>query len=310
METDDTSPPPPTARRTARAMAWSKAHAALATDWAMGARETHTSVDVGFRVAERDRRVAAAVLAGGVAYRFFFWLLALAVVSAGALGFANADDAEDAASDQGAGAALADAVGDAASASHSARWWLLLVGVWLLLWTGYMSAKTLVLVHATVWGVTPPRIGNALRASCLFTGAVLAYLGAMAGTRWLRQETATLGLMFTLALVVVPFAFWLLASRWLPRRTDRWRDLAPGAALVALGVHALNLFTTYLLGPKFESATELYGGIGVATTILFWLYIIGRLVIGAAILNEALVERETRAAGDTSPLRDRGSRAD
>jgi uncharacterized BrkB/YihY/UPF0761 family membrane protein len=292
-------------------MAWSKTHAALATDWAIGARETHASVDVGFRVAERDRRVAAAVLAGGVAYRFFFWLLALAVVGAAALGFTGAGDAEDVASDQGAGAALADAVGDAATASHSARWWLLLVGVWLLLWTGYMGAKTLVLVHATVWGVTPPRIGNALRASLLFTGAVLAYIAAMAGTRWLREETDALGLVFTLALVVVPFAFWLVASRWLPRRTDRWLDLAPGAALVALGVQALNLFTTYLLGPKLENATELYGGIGVATTILFWLYIVGRLVIGAAILNEAVAERRPDGAGnDRSPAGDGGGRAD
>ena len=44
---------------------------------------------------------------------------------------------------------LVTTVGDAARSSQAARWWLLLVGAWLLLWTGYMAAKTLVLVHAT-----------------------------------------------------------------------------------------------------------------------------------------------------------------
>ncbi len=248
-------------------------------------------MDVGFRVADRDRRIAAAVLAGGVAYRFFFWLLALALVLGGALGFTDPDGVEDAAKDHGAGTALVTAVGEAAQSSQSARWWLLAIGAWLLLWTGYMGTKTLVQVHATVWDVPAPRVGNALRASLIFTGAAVALLAAMSAARWLREETDVLGLVVTLTIVLVPFAFWLVVSGWLPHRGDGWLDLVPGAALVALGVQALHLFTAYLLGPKLTNATQLYGGLGIATTILFWLYIAGRLVLGAATLNSALVER-------------------
>jgi len=51
--------------------------------------------------------------------------------------------------------------------------------------------------------------------------------------------------------------------------------------------------------PCLGTATELYGGIGVATTMLFWLHIVGRLVIGAATLNASLVER--RDAGPATP---------
>ena len=36
------------------------------------------------------------------------------------------------------------------------HWWLLLVGGWLVLWTGYLIVKALVLVHAVVWAVPPP----------------------------------------------------------------------------------------------------------------------------------------------------------
>ena len=292
MDTSDPSlSDAPSPRGIARLTSWSAARAGRAGAWALGARETHASVDVGFRVSDHDRRVAAAVLAGGVAYRFFFWLLALALVLGGALGFTDPDGVEDAARDHGAGRALVTAVGEAAQSSQAARWWLLAIGGWLLLWTGYMGAKTLVRVHATVWGVPAPRGGNALRASLIFTGTAFAYLVAMSGARWLREETDVLGLLVTLAIVLVPFAFWLAVSAWLPHRGDRWRDLVPGAVLVAVGVQALHLFAAYFLGPKLTNATQLYGGLGLATTILFWLYITGRLVLGAAILNSALVER-------------------
>ena len=100
----------------------------------------------------------------------------------------------------------------------------------------------------------------------------------------------------TLALVVVPFTIWLLTSRRLPHRDVGWMGLAPGALLVALGLHGLHLFTVFFLGPKLENATELYGVVGVVSTILFWLYIAGRLVIGAATINASLYEQTSQTA--------------
>jgi len=300
---DETPPAPEPAQRppgrVSRASAWSKAKGAQATAWAEEARETRASVDVGFRIADREKQVAAGVLAGGVAYRFFFWLLAAALLAGGALGFFNANTVEGATGDRGIAATLANAVGDSVRESEAARWWLVAVGGWLTLWTGYMGAKALVLVHATVWGVPSPRVRNALRASLVFTGAAVALFAAMAGARWLRDETGLVGLLITLFLFAIPFVFWLAASRALPNRAAGWTDLVPGAALVAVGVQALHLFTVFFLGPKLDSATDLYGGIGVATTMLFWLYIIGRLVIAAATLNASLVER--REAGPARP---------
>ena len=91
----------------------------------------------------------------------------------------------------------------------------------------------------------------------------------------------------------MPFGFWLAASRALPNRAASWIELAPGAALVAVGLQAMHLFTTYFLGPKLTSATQLYGVIGVATTVLFWFYLGGRLIIAAATLSTSFSDRHS-----------------
>jgi hypothetical protein len=57
--------------RTQRARA--KLTAAMAS--AKSASEKHVALAVPLRAAERNRRVAASVLAGGLAYRVFLWLL-------------------------------------------------------------------------------------------------------------------------------------------------------------------------------------------------------------------------------------------
>ena len=175
-----------------------------------------------------------------------------------------------------------------------ARWCLLIVGIWLVLWTGYLGAKTFVLVHAAVWVMPPPRVRRVLLASVVFTGTALIFVLSMAAVRWLRDEFPSVGLATTLALVAVPFTIWLIASRHLPHPDVGWMGMVPGAAVVALGLQGLHLFTVYYLGPKLGSATELYGVLGVVSTILFWLYIAGRLVIGAATVNASLHEQRSQ----------------
>ena len=261
--------------------------------WATEARTSHRSVDAGFLAADRNRRVAAGVLAGGVAYRFFFWMLAVSLLGNGALGFIDAQDIQNTLMQQGVDASIVETI-ETSQPSASGRWWLVIVGIWLVLWTGYLGAKALMLVHATVWGVQAPRVRNVLVASLVFTGTVLLLIGAMSAARWVREESPTPGLIATFAVVVVPFAIWLVASRYLPHEDVGWMGLLPGAAVVAVGLEGLHLFTVYFLGPKLANATELYGVLGVVSTILFWLYIVGRLVVGAATVNASLYEQSTR----------------
>jgi uncharacterized BrkB/YihY/UPF0761 family membrane protein len=70
--------------------------------------------------------------------------------------------------------------------------------------------------------------------------------------------------------------------------------LLAGAALVAAGFQAMHVFTVYFLGPKLESATQLYGVVGVVTTALFWFYLGGRLIVAGATLDVEFAELRAR----------------
>lgn len=257
------------------------------TERAKSAGDEHVSVAVPFRAARRTRRVAASVLSGGVAYRLFLWLLPVGLILGGVLGLGDADDIEDAVARGGLPAAVVDAIGDVARAGDSNWWWLLAVGLPLLLWEGYTGAKALQLVHGLVWN-DPPARTKLLRSSLVFTGVCLAFVAVICVTWWYRDESLLVGLP-VLALMSMPLAaLWLWTSRQLPHGGASWKALLPGACLVGIGFQVLHGLLVYLLLPKLEKATSLYGGLGVVATMLFFAYLVGWIVVTAPILNSSL----------------------
>ncbi len=265
---------------------------------AKGASQRHVSVAVPFRAVERNRRVASSVLAGGMAYRLFLWMLPFGLILGGALGLMDADSTEEAVESAGLPAAIVNAIGDAARAAESDSWWLLAVGVPLLLYAGYTGAKAVQLIHSLVWD-EPLKPSNPLRASLAFTGLVCAFMAAVALTWWLRDETWLVGLL-ALTLTIAPLAaLWLWASLGLPHRGAPWRALLPGALVVAVGFQLLHGLIGYFLVPKLEKSTSLYGGLGAVTTLLFFMYIVGSLVVAAPVLNSSL-HHELRKQADNA----------
>jgi uncharacterized BrkB/YihY/UPF0761 family membrane protein len=85
----------------------------------------------------------------------------------------------------------------------------------------------------------------------------------------------------------------------------RWPDLLPGAVLVGLGLAVLQGLTADLIAPKLEHDAALYGSLGVSLVVLGWLYVVGRLIVSAPLLNAALVQHRRPAAqaelGHTRP---------
>lgn len=265
---------------------------------ARSAGEQHASVAVPFRAMERNRSVAASVLAGGVAYRLFLWLLPFGLIVGGALGLGEADSFQDAVARGGLPEAVVDAIGDIARAADSNSWWLLLTGVPLLLWEGYTGARALQLIHALVWNDPAPST-RPLQSSLVFSGAACVFFATVLLTWWLRDavQLAQLGM---LVLMVAPLAgLWLLVSLRLPHGSATWTALLPGALLVGVGFQVGHGLVVFLLGPKLEKATSLYGGLGVVATLLFFMWVVGRIIVTAPILNSALHdERSRRRRGD------------
>lgn len=296
-EPDPPADPPadPLPGATARASAWARTRAQSATEWSLGARETHRSVDVGFRLADRDKRVAAGVLAGGVAYRLFFWLLSVSVLSTGALGVLDGARLEETLSEIGLDQATTKSVEELLRGTDQARWWLLLVGSWLVLWTGYLGAKALILVHAAVWGISAPPAKKQWAMSLAFSGTALAFIVGMSVADRVQAAGGGIGLVAFLVSTAIPFGLWLVVSGWLPHLGAGRLELVPGAVLVGIGVQAFQQFAVWFLAPKLANATQLYGLLGIAATALFGFYILGRLMIGAATLNASLHEQRSAA---------------
>ena len=258
-----------------------------------GSRPEHLSIEAGFRWIARDKAIAGGVLGGGLAYRFFFWLLALAVVSAGGLGFASSSgaDVEGAAGDVGLRTSFASSIATAAEQSETGRWWLLATGVVLFMWFSWGLLRALRLVHAAAWRVRLEPLSSAPRSVGAIVAApvVLAALYATAG--WARASVGGItGLAVTLAVSLGFGALWLLISARLPSEDVPWTGFLPGAVLLGIGLLGLHVFTVYFLEEKLAHASELYGALGLAATMLFYLFLIGRGFVWAAELNAVVWE--------------------
>ena len=254
---------------------------------ATDASDRHVAVAVPLRAVALNQRIASSVLAGGFAYRLFLWLLPFGLLVGGALGLSNAESTEDAVEGGGIPGAISNAVGDAARSAESESWWLLAVGVPLLLWAGFTGAKAIVLIHSLIWDESPPK-PRPLQSSLAFTGMAIAFMAAVAVTWSLRGGWP--GLLAPLVTVVPLAALWVLVALHLPHRDATWRELVPGALLVAVGFQAMHQTVTYFLVPKLEKSTSLYGSLGATTTFLFFMYLTSILVVLSAVLNSSLYE--------------------
>ena len=275
----------------------------------------HASVAVPFRAIARNRRVAASALSGGFAYRLFFWLLPFGLIVGGAFGLMNADSPADAVAAGGVPYAVADAVGDACREANIPPWSCLVIGVPGLVWAGYTGSKAAVLIHALIWDETPGRATNRLKTSLAFTCLLLGFMFVTAAVSWFRDVSSLVTLLTAVLTIGPVIALWLWVSLQLPHGQATWKELLPGAVLFALGLEAMYVAAALVLVPNTERSSALYGAFGAASTLLFWLYLAGRLVVTAPILNSSVHhERRARhatagqvlASGSTSPAADPG----
>jgi uncharacterized BrkB/YihY/UPF0761 family membrane protein len=256
--------------------------------------ERHVALAVPLRAAERNRRVAASVLAGGLAYRLFLWMLPFGLLVGGALGFLNAGSTEKAVSKGGLPGAISNAVGNASRSAHSNSWWLVAVGVPLLLWAGFSGAKAVQLIHSLVWD-EPPQKTKPLQSSLAFTGVLVAVWATIALTWWVRGDWP--GVIAPLVTFAPLTALWLWVSLQLPHRDAPWKALLPGALLVGIGFPVLHELVLTFLVPKLDKSTSLYGSLGATTTVIFFIYLLATLVVTAPVLNSSLYQELSRKAG-------------
>jgi len=264
---------------------------------AQSERQLHKSVDATFQMVDRDSELGGGIIAGALAYRLFIWMLPLALVLVGGLGIAAEaaeETPEEAADSLGMGGLVSHSI--ASAATGNGRWYALLIGIPILVYTTASVLRVLIVSHRLLWTDSRAR---AQRATPVATLRLLVLLLAFPFASVLASAILVLspgvGILAT-ALSIVPFAaLWVLISSSLPHRGASWQALVPGALLFGVGVEALNVFTAYVLTPWALNKQGTYGALGLAAALLLSLFLISRLVVAAAVLNATLWERRTPA---------------
>jgi uncharacterized BrkB/YihY/UPF0761 family membrane protein len=248
---------------------------------------------------EHETTAGGTLIAGGIAYRLFLWLLPFSLVVAAIASFWQSD-LETSGKEIGLTGSAARSMRDVIADSAHDRWYFLIVGLYFLIWFGIGVVRALRLAYFVAWGVPRTKFRKPVRAGVVFTLGTTALIAASLVPQWARERTAH-GLLWTIAITLVYLggALWMMLL--LPHREVRWTWLLPGAVVVALGLQALHLFAALYLAPRLGRSSELYGSLGAATVILLWLYIIARLFTFSAFLNAELWERRAATAPAAPP---------
>jgi len=253
-----------------------------------------------FESLERERVAGSNLLAGGLAYRLFLWLVPFGVVLA-ALGsfWAGTDRSSivSTARNLGISGAAARSARSAFTEEAHSKWYLLAFGIVLLEWFGIGAVRALRVTHQIAWADRGGKLRNPLGASLLFSTAVVTLSLIGVGSQWVRHNSSSvIGLLVLVGLLAVYAGVAVWAMSLLPHGHAPALALLPGAVLAGIGMILVQAFVSIYLAPKLERQPQLYGALGAATVILLWLYIIARLVVSAAFLNATLWDRRHRAA--------------
>ena len=241
---------------------------------------------------EWEQRSGAALLAGGLAYRFFLWLVPFGLVAAAIASFWVRDSQRsltDAAKSFGLGGVAARSATSAVEEGSNARWFLLIAGVALMIWAGISAVRALRVAARLAWAVDSERLRRPLRSSVVFTVVCVLGLAASMAASWVRHHSPAWGVVLTIADVFVYGPLALFAFARLPRAADTsWRAHAPGALLVGCGMTGVHLLLAYYLAGRLERSPSLYGTLGAATVVMLVLFLIARLIVSALFLNATL----------------------
>jgi uncharacterized BrkB/YihY/UPF0761 family membrane protein len=254
--------------------------------------------DAFIEAVETEQRSGAPLLAGGLAYRLFFWLCAYGLFAAALLSFwvrDSPDDAKDTAHSFGlAGVATASAF-QAVENGSQGRWYFLIIGVWLLLYFGIGAMRALHVTAVLAWRLEPVRLQRPVRAGFFFSVALMGLVLLSLCTEWVRHHAPGSGLLAIGAVAALYMTLIIVVFHALPHGPiASWRALLPGAIEVGLGLWVIQSVVVYYFAAKLERSPDLYGALGAATVVLLWLFMMARLIVSGMFLNATLQRRRSR----------------
>ena len=248
-------------------------------------RARHASVRLAYQAYERDRRQAGALLAGGIAYRLFLWLLPTALFAVGIVGLLadiSATSPEQVAHDAGFGAAIALTVAQATQESEKGSLSLVLLGGALALWAGRVAVKALSLTASVAWGLRPVPLTRGLIRSLTFSGVCVGLMLLPGLLNVLHRGPIAVDLLLELVTLagMVALSVWVQLN--FPHAEGApWTAFLPGAIVLAVGTDLVRLVTQVYFAGRLGRVDDLYGALGLAAVFMAWLYLVARLIVAS-----------------------------
>jgi uncharacterized BrkB/YihY/UPF0761 family membrane protein len=272
------------------------------------ARARHASVDLAFEFVERDSTIGGGMLGGALAYRLFVFLLPLSLFLVAGVGI-YADTTglspSEVVSRSGLTGLIASEV--SAAASSSARWAIFILTFPVVVYALAVLYRAVAIVHAIAWLGSGRGVRLSPRGFGLFAGTVVAMVVSAGVLGWIRGSDGLAGVVGLVAYAALVGGAWLAVARRLPHPGASLPELVPGAVLFAAGMLLVNAFNVYVTARLVENRADTYGALGIAAALLFSLYLLGRLVVGSAVLNATLHARRTRDPAEPAQRRSTSS---
>ncbi|HLN15417.1 MAG TPA: YihY/virulence factor BrkB family protein [Acidimicrobiales bacterium] len=296
-ENDETGSTPPRgdhgpAAASKRAVARARERTDKVVAWAVEQEEQAErrvpSLAMGRELAKRYRVQNAPVLAGHIAFRLFIFMLPVILILAsvlGALKGAGVDVKASVGGSLGFSNSFSTTLGHNAQEAH--RGWVALAatGLFTLVLAGLALFSAFHYCFTQAWGMEPTKmerkysrlpkfvLGFILVIAILFAAFSVGHYGVLPGVA-----------AFAVMVVVIVASFVGLGTM-LPHRSAGWYWMIPGALAAAVGIILLQVFAVLYLPHKVATASALYGSIGAAVALLFYLFLVANIIVGSALVN-------------------------
>jgi uncharacterized BrkB/YihY/UPF0761 family membrane protein len=264
-----------------------RANASL-TGW----RARSQTVDVVVEIVERDRTSFGTVVGSAIALRLFVFLLPTTLFLVGVLALVGRGlDPEDINETAGLTASVADQIAAAMLQQPGAGWLALGAGAFGMVTSGRVLARVMIAGSSLAWNAPVRRQGQ-LRVLRVLLLVMVAFAVSASIVNRVRIAAgiAVGGASILLAIGVYVVLFALLLSV-LPSGTRDPGAALPGAALAGGAIGTLQAVTQLYLTRRLSGVSELYGAMGVSAVIVGWLFVFGRILMLAVVVNAVLYER-------------------
>jgi uncharacterized BrkB/YihY/UPF0761 family membrane protein len=230
------------------------------------------------------------LLASAIAFRLFLWLLPLSLLTAGILSVIAAhtpSSVTSASKEAGITGAASQTITTALREGNRSAWVAIVVGLLLFLWTSRTLIRSLMVATAHLWAAPPPRTRqkHLVITALMWAGCCLVLVAFSLVASHLDKGRVGVKVAAFALVAAGASGMWLLICLRLPDRRRSWTDLIPGGVLFGVGYAVLHAVSRLYLPHRFSHSSRLYGALGISAVILFWMLIIGQLIVVCSLIN-------------------------